>query len=135
MSYPIKDIEGIGDVYGERLAQHGILTTDDILQRCQGPASRLLLARELDLSPDLLEKWTRMADLMRVKGVARQYSELLQAAGVAGVRDLRECRADVLLPRLLEVNQQQKLCKAPPVHREVASWIEHAGGLEPVLQG
>ena len=34
-------------------------------------------------------KWVNMADLYRIKGVGSEYSELLEAAGVDTIKELR----------------------------------------------
>ena len=43
------------------------------------------LAKQTGISESVILKWVNMADLFRVKGIGKQYSELLEKAGVAGV--------------------------------------------------
>ena len=40
MAYKIEQIEGIGDVYQQKLNAVGIVTTDDLLQQCAKKAGR-----------------------------------------------------------------------------------------------
>ena len=43
MSYKIIDIEGIGDVYAEKMTAAGINTVEQLLEKCAGPAAGALL--------------------------------------------------------------------------------------------
>ncbi|MHA1554621.1 MAG: DUF4332 domain-containing protein, partial [Alphaproteobacteria bacterium] len=103
-SYPIEAIEGIGKVYGRKLAQVGIKTTGVLLGRAATPKGRKALAEESGIDDGRILKFANLADLMRVKGVAIQYSELLEAAGVDTVKELRNRRADNLYAKMAEVN-------------------------------
>ena len=82
MVYKIDEIEGIGPAMGEKLMGAKIETTDDLLDRCSDPKGRDEIAAATGLSTSQLLKWTNMADLMRIKGIGRQYAELLEASGV-----------------------------------------------------
>ena len=46
MAYKIIDIEGVGDVYAEKLIAAGIKDTDAILEKCAKPAGRKALEEE-----------------------------------------------------------------------------------------
>ena len=82
MAYKIDQIEGIGEVYAEKLIAAGIATTDDLLEKCAAAKGRIAIAEETGISRKLILKWTNHADLMRINGIAGQFSELLEAAGV-----------------------------------------------------
>ena len=133
MSYPIEEIEGIGPTYGEKLAAVEITNTDHFLKFCCDKKGRSAISEKTDISETHLLKWANMADLMRINGVARQYSELLEAAGVDTVKELRHRRADNLAAKMAEVNEEKKLCKVPPTEAEVAKWVEEAKGMEPLI--
>jgi predicted flap endonuclease-1-like 5' DNA nuclease len=47
-----------------------------------------------------LLKWANMADLMRISGVGEEYSELLEAAGVDTVKELKQRKAENLAARM-----------------------------------
>ena len=82
MSYTIETIEGIAKVFGEKLRAAGIKTTDDLLARGATPKGRKEVAATTGITETLILKWTNMSDLMRVKGVGEEYSELLEARWV-----------------------------------------------------
>ena len=131
MSYPIEDIEGIGPAYGEKLGAAGIKTTGDLLTAGGTPKGRKDLAEKTEITETLILKWTNHADLMRIKGVAGEYAELLEAAGVDTVKELKMRRADNLTAKMAEVNEAKKLVRQVPAENSVSDWIEQAKTMEP----
>lgn len=134
MSYKIEQIEGIGQAYALKLQEAGIDTTEQLLDRCSKPAGRKALAEETGISPKLILRWTNHADLMRIHGVAGQFAELLEAAGVDTVKELRHRVAANLHTRLLEVNDAKNLCNRVPAETEVARMIAQAKEIEPRVE-
>ena len=133
MSYKIAEIEGIGPAYAEKLEAVGVKTTDNLLNRAASPKDRKKLAEETGISEKLILKWANHADLFRIKGVAGQFAELLEAAGVDTVKELRHRVAANLHPKLVEVNEAKNLCNRVPALSEVEKMIEQAKELEPKL--
>ncbi len=133
MTYNIIEIEGIGELYAMKLREAGIDTTAMLLERAATPKGRAVLADETGISPKLILRWANHADLFRIKGVAGQFAELLEAAGVDTVKELRHRVAANLVPKLEEVNEVRNICNRVPSMREVESMIEQARELEPVL--
>ena len=133
MSYPIADIEGIGPVYAGKLEAAGIKTTGALLKRAASPKGRKDLSSESGLEESQILKWANMADLMRVKGVGEEYSELLEAAGVDTVKELRNRRADNLHAKMVEVNAEKKLVRVLPGLSNVERWVAYAKELDPVM--
>jgi len=133
MSYKIIEIEGIGEGYAEKLNAVGIDTTDQLLDRASTKKGREQLAEEAGVSEKLILKWANHADLFRIKGVAGQFAELLEASGVDTVKELRHRVAANLHARLVEVNEERNLCNRVPSESEVAKMIEQAKELEPKM--
>ncbi len=133
MGYNISDIEGIGPVYKEKLKEVGITTTEALLAECCSKPGRTAIATKTGFPETTILTWTNMADLMRIKGVASQYSELLQASGVDTVKELRTRNAENLTAALEKTNAEKKLARATPALVEVTKWIEEAKTLEPVI--
>lgn len=133
MSYNIEEIEGIGQVYADKLKAIGIKTTDDLLDRAATPKGRNEIAEETGISDKLVLRWANHADLFRIKGVAGQFAELLEAAGVDTVKELRHRVAANLQPKLVEINEAKNLCNRVPAVSEVEKMIEQAKELEPKL--
>ena len=133
MNYQIIDIEGVGDVYSLKLKAVGVETTSQLLERAATPKGRAQLAEDTGISPKLILKWANHADLFRINGVAGQFAELLEAAGVDTVKELRHRVAANLQPKLVEVNGVRNLCNRVPSLSEVEKMIEQAKHLDPVL--
>ena len=133
MSYKIEEIEGIGPAYAEKLRAVGISTTEALLEKCASRKGREAIAETTEISEKLILKWTNHADLFRIKGVAGQFAELLEAAGVDTVKEFRHRVAANLYPRLVEVNEQRNLCNRVPSEAELVKMIEQAKALEPKI--
>lgn len=133
MSYKIIDIEGIGEVYADKLIAAGVKTTDDLLEKAASKKGREKLAEETGISEKLILKWANHADLFRIKGVAGQFAELLEAAGVDTVKELRHRVAANLHAKLVEVNEAKNLCNRVPAESEIVKMIEQAKELEPKM--
>lgn len=134
MSKSIEDIEGIGPAFAEKLRAIGIKTTDRLLAAGATRDSREQLAQTTGLGESLLLKWVNMADLFRIKGVAGQYSELLECSGVDSVRELRNRNAANLAQAMAEANRRKRVCKNTPNDRIVGEWIEQAKTLPPAVE-
>ncbi len=133
MSYPIEDVEGIGPSYGEKLRAAGIKSTKQLLDRCCDRKGRKAMAEATGLSDKLILNWTNKADLMRISGVGPQFSELLEAAGVDTVKELRTRNAANLAAKMREVNDEKKLTRRSPPADTVSRWVEDAKVLGPVM--
>lgn len=133
MAYKIEEIEGIGGVYARKLEAVGVMTTADLLEKAASKKGRVALAEEADIPEKLILKWANHADLFRIKGVAGQFAELLEAAGVDTVKELRHRVAANLQPKLVEINDEKNLCNRVPSVTEVEKMIAQAKELEPVM--
>lgn len=133
MAYRIQEIEGIGPTYGEKLETAGITTTDKLLEACGSAKGRRGISMKTGLSETVLLKWTNMADLMRISGVGEEFSELLEAAGVDTVKELKHRNAGNLASKMQEVNEVKKLTRRVPTAGQVEKWVEQAKTLPPVI--
>lgn len=133
MAYSIIEIEGIGPTYAEKLQAVGIKTTDAYLERAKDPKGRKALAEETGIDDKRILKWANMADLMRIKGVGEEYSELLEAAGVDTVKELKHRKPENLAAKMAEVNEEKKLVRQVPSESQVIKWVEQAKELAPMM--
>ena len=133
MTYKIIDIQGIGPVYAEKLIAAGIETVAQLLEKGASAKGRQEIEEATGIRHDLVLTWVNHADLFRVKGVGPQFSELLEAAGVDTVKELRNRNAANLAAKLAEVNEEKHLCRRTPVEKEVAKCVELAKALDPVV--
>jgi predicted flap endonuclease-1-like 5' DNA nuclease len=133
MGYKIEDIEGIGPSYAEKLALTKVKTTDDLLKLCCDAVGRTNVSARTGISEAQLLKWTNLADLMRVSGIGSEFSELLEAAGVDTVKELRNRNAENLATTMKQMNQAKRLTRTSPSPKTVQKWISHAASLTPVI--
>lgn len=133
MNYKIDEIEGIGPAYAEKLSAANIKTTANLLEACGTAKGRKAAAAATGLSTKQLLKWANMADLMRISGVGEEYSELLEAAGVDTVKELRNRNAANLAAKMAEVNQEKSLTRQVPSGKTVEKWVLDAKGLDPAI--
>lgn len=134
MGYPIVEVEGIGEIYRRKLNQARITTTDDLLARCRTPSHREMLAAETGIGGKLILEWANLADLMRISGVAEEYADLLEEAGVDTVKELKHRVPENLYEKLVEVNEEKNLVRRLPSPEDVADWVKQAKNLEPTLE-
>jgi len=133
MSYKIEAVEGIGPVYAKKLAGAGIRTTKDLLKLCCDKRGRQKIAKECDISEKLILTWANLADLMRISGIGPQFSEMLEAAGVDTVKELRNRKAENLAEKMKEVNAEKRLARATPPQASIQRWIDAARTMEPLI--
>jgi len=133
MDYKIIDIEGVGDVYAEKLVAAGIEKVSQLLEKCAAPKGRKELAEATGINEKLILRWTNHADLFRINGVGPQFAELLEKAGVDTVKEFRHRLAENLQPKLAEINEQFHICGRTPVVSEIQKMIDQAKELEPTM--
>ena len=133
MGKSIMDIEGIGKVYGDKLRGAGCGSAEALLKNGATRKGRNDLAKTTGISSKIIMRCVNMADLFRIKGVASQYAELLEASGVDTVKELSKRKADNLATKMKQVNDKKNLCNLCPSEKSVAGWIEQAKKLKPVV--
>lgn len=129
----VRKIEGIGPANANKLGQNGIATTEALLAAGASKKGREQLSSDTGLSEGLILEWVNRADLMRVKGVGEEYSDLLEQAGVDTVKELRHRRADNLHKAMLETNEQKRLVRRAPSLSQVERWVAEAKELPPII--
>ena len=134
MAYPITDIRCIGTDTALILKSEGIRTTVSLLHCAKTPKQRLKIAARVGTDDKCVLDWVTAADRMRVKGVGWEYAELLSAAGVKTVNELKFRNPQKLFERMTQANDGRKLVQLLPSVKVVQRWIEDAQKLEPVIR-
>jgi predicted flap endonuclease-1-like 5' DNA nuclease len=133
MNYKVVEIEGIGPTYAEKLGTVGILTTSDLLSRGATKKGRIEIAGKTGIPESLILTWVNHADLFRIKGIAAQFSELLEAAGVDSVKEFATRNAENLHAKLVETNEKFGLSGRVPALESLKEMIAQAKTLDPVI--
>lgn len=120
---PVRDVEGIGDHYGNLLDDMGIKDTRQLWN-----ADATDVAAALEIMPTEVEGWQSMAELMAVDGIGKQYAELLVRSGVYGIDELGAETLQPLLDRIerLERHQGNRIQGNTIGIKIVESWIRAA---------
>ena len=130
----IEMIEGIGKVRGRLLRNVGIQTVSDLLRVGATRRGRQRVAREVGVSYSIVLKWVYRGDLLRIRGVGRQYSELLESAGITTVTDLSMRNPFALCQRLKVVNKKRNLVRRTPPTKTIEIWVNTAKDLEAIVE-
>ena len=131
----IDEVEGIGATQAGKLAEAGVTTAEELLQWGANAAGRKSLEDTTGISGKVILEWVNHVDLMRIKGVGSEYSDLLEAAGVDSPSELTQRNAANLATTFQEiVAARPGLVRRVPSEAEVAAWIDDARGLDKVVE-
>lgn len=127
----LETIEGIGPIFAEKLRAASIGTVEALLEAGATPPGRQQLEDKTDIGHKLILEWVNLADLMRIRGIGEEYSDLLEEAGVDTVRELRHRVPSNLHPAMVATNEAKSLVRRLPTLNMVADWVEQAKRLPP----
>ena len=131
----IEEVEGIGKVYAEKLAKAGVTTTDDLLEQGAKPSGRAALEASTGIEHALILEWVNHVDLMRIKGVGSEYSDLLEAAGVDSPAELARRNAANLATTIDEVvAARPNIVRRAPNEKELQGWIDESKKLPKIVE-
>ena len=126
----IIEIEGVGPEFAKKLEAAGIKTVEALLEAGATPKGREKLASNTGITHKLILEWVNLADLFRIKGVASQFSDLLEEAGVDTIVELSKRVPEHLHEALAKTNVKKKLVRRLPTTKEVTSWVAQAKTLQ-----
>lgn len=122
----LKEIEGIGPDFEAKLKEAGITSIEKLLEAGKTKGGRKKIADDSGISEKKVLTWVNHADLMRIKGIGGEYSELLEAAGVDTVKELAQRNAENLHAKMKEVNEKKKLTRLVPSAETLGEWVAEA---------
>ncbi len=105
----LSEIKGITIRISYIIEAQGIKTVEALLEACATKKGREKLAKETGLESRDILTWTNRADLSRVKGIATQNADLLEAAGVDTVPELALRNPENLHATILEENNKHRI--------------------------
>ena len=122
----LTEIEGVGEVFAQKLADAGVHTTDELLEKAATPKGRAEIAEKAQVSEKQVLGWTNRVDLFRVKGVGSEYADLLEVSGVDTVPELAQRNPEHLFKKMIEVNDEKHLVRGMPTEGHVEGWVAQA---------
>jgi predicted flap endonuclease-1-like 5' DNA nuclease len=120
------DVEGIGPVYASKIKKAGVSTTEGLLRKGATPTGRKEIAKKAGVSEHQVLEWVNRVDLFRIKGVAEEYSDLLESAGVDTVVELAQRNAASLFEKMAKLNASKKVVRKLPSQSQIEDWIAQA---------
>ena len=114
----------------DALANAGIGTTEQLLDRGATKLARKELAAYTGQSEREIFAWVNRVDLLRIKGIGLEYTDLLGAAGIYSVKQLGSLLPSSLFSKLLAVNRETYVVRRMPSEALVVKWVAHAKELE-----
>ena len=130
MTYAISDIAAIDAEAVTSLKKAGIRTTSRLLETAKDAKGRRLLAEKTGITEKAILRWANLSDKMRIKGVGEDYANLLQAAGVETVKELKYRNPARLAKAMADANAKRKLVRVLPSEKAVVRWVGDAGKLQ-----
>src|SRR5688500_11792049 len=130
----LADIEGVGTAPAAKLQSVGIDTVAELLEKGASRKDRETIAESTGISPKLILEWVTLADLMRIKGVGEEFSDLLEEAGVDTVAELATRSSSNLYQKLVEINKTKNLVRQLPGEAVVSEWVTQAKTLPRLVE-
>jgi len=126
MPSSISDLVGLGPSFAIKMKIAGIRTTEKLLETAKSVKGRQMLAEKTEIDQAQLLRVANLIDRMRIKGVGQEYAELLEAAGVVTVKELRYRNPARLAEAMVQANAKRKLVRVMPSEHTVERWIDYA---------
>jgi len=126
-------IEGIGETLAKKLKKADVGSTDSLLKKGATKKGRQAIAAAAGIDEKRVLRFVNHADLMRISGVGGEYSELLEAAGVDSVPELKGRNAANLHTAMVDTNKKKKLVRQVPSADQVVDWVAQAKKLSRIV--
>ena len=126
----INSINGMTHIEATKLRRARVRTTVTFLQIASSRSGRALLTKETGISSPKLLHWAKRAELMKIRDLGRDYSDLLEAVGVESVSELKRRNPESLHESMSAINNKQEIVDRMPSLKRVAKWIEESKDIE-----
>ncbi len=126
----INSINGMTHIEATKLRRARVRTTVTFLQIASSRSGRALLTKETGISSPKLLHWAKRAELMKIKDLGRDYSDLLEAVGVESVSELKRRNPESLHESMSAINNKQEIVDRMPSLKRVTKWIEESKDID-----
>jgi predicted flap endonuclease-1-like 5' DNA nuclease len=134
MSLTLGELRGVTNAVLNALKGQGLSDSDSLLEAAKTPQSRKALASAANIDSTVILELANRADLARIKGIGRVYSDLMEEAGVDTVKELAKRVPAKLHARLIEINSVRQFTQRPPSVEQVSDFVEQAKKLPATLE-
>ncbi|MFW9887342.1 MAG: DUF4332 domain-containing protein [Candidatus Thorarchaeota archaeon] len=122
-NYLLDEIEGIRTTEKQKLANTGVLTTDDLLSKCSTEQKLTRIARRTKIRRSHLEKWVSWARLMRLAGIGEEQAEALYEIGITNPLKLSKAKVQSMQSKLKKFKGRMKRI---PTQKQLKKWVTGA---------
>lgn len=130
----LETIEGIGETFAQMLGTAGVQSVEALLEGGATPEGRKEIADKSGLREADVLRFVNHADLMRIKGVGSEYSELLEATGVDTIAELARRNAANLYVAMSATNNERRKVRKLPTEKQVTDWVAQANALPRIVE-
>jgi predicted flap endonuclease-1-like 5' DNA nuclease len=134
MALSLKQLKGMSTGLAKKLRSRGITNSDQFLNAVRTAQQRRELSKELGDSENTLLELANRADLARVVGIGKVYSNLMENAGVDTVKELANRVPENLHTTLGQHNAKRRPKGRAPSMKEVTDWVNQAKALPKKLE-
>ena len=126
----IDSINGMTHTEATKLRRARVRTTTTFLQIASTRSGRALLTKETGINSPKLLHWARRAELMQIKNLGRDYADLLEAAGVESVSELKRRNPESLHEMMQKINNKKNIVDRMPSLNRVSKWVADSTDME-----
>ncbi|GAB3696647.1 hypothetical protein GCM10027592_20000 [Spirosoma flavus] len=134
MALTLGELRGMSDSVLNALKAQGISDADMLLEATKTPSDRKSLSSMSGVDGKVILELANRADLARIKGIGRVYSDLMEEAGVDTVKELAQRVAANLHAKLIEINSVRQFTQRPPSVEQIGDFIDQAKNLPRMLE-
>ncbi len=134
MGVPLNELKGATGEVLVGFKKQGVNTSDRLLGRSSTPQDRDALATAVGVDSTLLLSLVKRADIARLKGIGRVYSDMLEESGAATISELAQCSPTALHATLRRINAKRRLTNRPPSLDQVTDFIDQAKALPSLIR-
>lgn len=126
MNDPMSNLKGLQPEVKTKLEAEGIRTTTQFLEHTRTQQQRTELALKVGTTPVAIKELANRADLMRLRGVGGDFSNLLEEAGVNSCKELQHRVPEKLYTTLGTIHTEKKIGHHAPTLTQATEWIAEA---------
>ncbi|GAB3544723.1 DUF4332 domain-containing protein [Spirosoma fluminis] len=134
MSIALGELRGVTEAVLNALKGQGLVDGNALLEAAKTPQGRKALASASGVDAAAILELANRADLARIKGIGRVYSDLMEEAGVDTVNELAHRVPQNLHATLIQINKKRQFTQRPPSVEQVSDFVEQAKKLPVLLE-
>ncbi|MEM7133251.1 MAG: DUF4332 domain-containing protein [Chloroflexota bacterium] len=125
MTIKFSKLQGVDPAVAQALKGAGLDSSEQLIAVASTPHERRDLSKRLGISEKILLDLVNRADIARIEGIGKIYSDLLEFAGVDTIAELSNRNHRNLHAKIKEVAEKHHVRRTPNP-ATVEDWVEQA---------